>query len=123
MAWSTPVFMPWRMPKRVKAKATWRIARAVRAGLRQIPDQMSGRYFTRGCLAACLRCQPQMRRGGKRLCRASLRPGLAVPRCLHERHRVLDLIGLEAEPPRDGHRAIRRLLHVEAADAHLPGQP
>ena len=43
----TPVFRPCSTPKSAKATLTWRKMRMVRPGLRQMPDQMSGRNFMR----------------------------------------------------------------------------
>src|SRR5688572_5449364 len=42
--------MPCKTPNSAKASATWRRTRVVRPGLRQMPNQMRGRYFTRASI-------------------------------------------------------------------------
>src|ERR1700692_2799068 len=44
---STPVFRPWSTPNSAKATQTCRKIRMARPGLRQMPDQMSGRNLMR----------------------------------------------------------------------------
>src|ERR1700730_17291509 len=47
MSCSTPVFRPWSTPNSANATQTCRKIRTERPGLRQMPDQMSGRNFMR----------------------------------------------------------------------------
>src|SRR5581483_4187842 len=108
-ACATPVFNPCSVPNSKKATPTCRSMRIVRAGLRRMPDQMSGRNFMK------LRGQTHITVANSDLEACGRRIATLSKEADESWHTIGTLAGAERQQvPREGAR-LRQHLSAEAA--------